>query len=104
MVLRELYETIFEISDLDNDDEPLAIIAMSDKEGLWELGPRARLIREFHLYRVREHFCDWNSFLALPKHETDFMINMLRDIEIKSEAAAKRAQAELNKGNIPTGM
>ena len=101
MVLRELYESIYEISDLDNPDNPLAIIEMSNKEGLWELGPRARLMREFYLYKINSIYCSWNEFLSLPKYQTTFMIDMLREEEIRVSNNAKREKAALDKGGIP---
>lgn len=104
IVLRELYETTYELTDLDNDLEPLAIIKFNEvKEGLWELGPRATLMREFSIYNVKEHFgLSWLEFITLPRHECNFMIDHLRKEEARIRAMAKTTENNLDSGTIPT--
>lgn len=104
IVLRELYETTYDLTDLDNDLEPLAIIKYNDaKEGLWELGPRATLMREFSIYNVKEHFgLSWLEFIQLQRHECSFMIDHLRKEEARIRAMAKNAEGNLDAGQMPS--
>ena len=106
IVLRELYETTYELTDLDNEMEPLAIIKQNDiKEGLWELGPRAILMREYHIYRVHEHFgLSWLEFIQLPRHECNFMIDHLRREEARIRAMAKQTETTLDNNQVPTAF
>ena len=106
MVLRELYETTYELTDLDNDLEPLAIIKQNEaKEGLWELGTRARYMREFHIYQVSTHFgLSWLEFIKLPRHHCDFMIDMLRKEEARIRAMTQNAENSLSNGQIPAHL
>lgn len=101
-----MYETTYDLTDLDNDLEPLALIKQNDsKEGLWELGTRTRYMREFSIYKVHEHFgLSWIEFIQLPKHECDFIIDYLRKEEARARAQALKTEHELASGNIPSHL
>lgn len=106
IVLREMYETTYDLTDLDNELEPLAIIKQNEaKEGLWELGTRTRYMREFHIYQVHTHFgMSWIEFIQLPRHECDFIIDLLRKEEARIRAMSQSAESALTTGKVPVHL
>ena len=76
-LVAEMYVEVFGISDLDNDENPYALVACSPIDGLYELGPIYSRIRDFRLYGVNERYSiNLVDFLNLPHHIAQRLIEV----------------------------
>ena len=74
-LLAEMYNDVFDIADLDDDNNPLALVAYNGKDGLHELGPIYSRIRDYRLYGINERYnLNLKDFLNMPRHITDRII------------------------------
>ena len=74
-LLAEMYNDVFDIADLDDDNNRLALVAYNAKDGLHELGPIYSRIRDYRLYGINERYnLNLKDFLNMPRHITDRII------------------------------
>lgn len=75
-LVREMYDTIFGITNFDDEDRPYGMVEVSKKDGYHELSPVYARIREFRIYSINERYSiDLVDFLQLPRHIGDMMIS-----------------------------
>lgn len=75
-LVREMYCTIFGITDFDDEDRPYAMVEVEKKDGYHELSPLYARIREYRIYSVNERYnIDLVDFLNMPRHVTDMLIS-----------------------------
>lgn len=75
-LVRECYVDIFNISDLDDDNRPFALVEISNVDGARELGPLPTRIREFHTHEIGKLMnISVIEFLQLPHHIVEHLID-----------------------------
>ena len=85
-LVREMYATIFDMTDFDDEDAPFNLVEVGLKDGFNKLSPTYARIREFRIYSIHERYSvDLVDFLNLPRHITDMMIE-------ESRAGLRQAQ------------
>lgn len=97
-LIRECYVDIFNISDLDDDSKPFALVEISNVDGARELGPLSTRIREFHTHDIGKLMnISVVEFLHLPHYLVEEMIDLsvyerLADEQdrLKSKARSKK--------------
>ena len=97
-LIRECYVDIFNISDLDDDDRPFALVEISNVDGARELGPLPSRIKDFHTHDIGKFMnLSLIEFLNLPHHIVEHIIDLsvyerLADEQdrLKSKARSKK--------------
>lgn len=56
ILLREVYETIFGISDLTDKKEPLGLVRYTNADTLGDTGPIAELIQEYRNHELKDKY------------------------------------------------
>lgn len=78
-LVREMYATIFDMVNFEDEDSPFNIVEVGTKDGFNKLSPTYARIREFRIYSINERYSiDLVDFLNLPRHLTDMMIEESR--------------------------
>lgn len=105
--MREMYCDVFGIADLNNLDNPYAMVEVGPKDGFNELSPIYARMREFRIYSINERYSvDLIQFLNLPRHITDRMIDDarigLRNTEKLKNSVEHDALKQLRREGFPT--
>lgn len=93
-----MYVDVFGIADLDDEENPYALVACSPVDGLHHLGPVYSRIRDFRLYGINERYnVSLVEFLNLPRHIGDRIIEDAKiDIEKLSKLRNKSHKGALD--------
>lgn len=103
-LIREMYCSIFDMVDFENEDKPYGIVEVGLKDGFNKLNPLYARIREFRLYNIGTRYhIDLVDFLNLPHHVTAMMLeearySTLQDEKIKDDAESATRRDLKNKG------
>lgn len=78
--MREMYNSIFDIVDFDDEDRPYSIVEIGPKDGFNKLSPTYARIREYRIYSINERYgVSLLEFLEMPRHITDMLIEESRE-------------------------
>lgn len=92
-LVAEMYNDVFDIADLDDDSNPLALVSYTPVDGLHELGPIYSRIRDYRLYGINERYnLNLKDFLNMPRHITDRIIEDAKLDIAKTSAIRSRTQ------------
>lgn len=79
-LVREMYASIFDLTDFDDEDRPFNIVEVGPKDGYNKLSPLYARIREYRIYSINERYSvELIDFLQLPRHLTDMLIEESRE-------------------------
>lgn len=105
LLLRELYDQSFEISQHSEALRPLSVVAMQPKEMIGPYSRRNRVYKRFASLRVGELFnLSIDQFLQHPRDEVELMFQIAEDksvIEDRNNAAVNKAMAKALEGSDP---
>lgn len=107
LLIREAEVDQFQLANLDDPNQPLALMAMSPKEGnhtLWPMQARIRQYNDYELGKPEHGGLPLDKFLAMPRHLVEFLIaerreNMEKQEQIRRQAEAKQ-KAEDKSGGL----
>lgn len=95
--LLEEYLHNFGIVDLDNPQtNPLALVELHDKEGLFELYLENKRMDDYMHYRVWDNFhISFDEFMNMPRHRIEAMLSRLRPaLKLRLEALQREEQEQ----------
>lgn len=103
-LLREAYETIFGISNLEDRTEPLAIIRYTNADTLGDIGPIAELIQEYRNHEILAKYgLNINEYFDMPINVARVLISNVRsekeDMSDIMGHAERNAEKEFKKNN-----
>lgn len=93
MVLRELYSKIYGLHEPGKGHgNHLDLVAMSNKEGHWELGPLPRRMKDYYTFKIWDMFhLSWAEWVDQPRYIVEYQLTLaMRDMESKLNSNRKQ--------------
>lgn len=105
IVLREFYEELSGIANLNDPKRPLALVGESPVDGNHLLWPLYNRIREFKLYEIHKHYgLSLTEFMELPRDIVEMILGDQREEAERQRNAARRAEQKLGSGDLPLNL
>lgn len=108
LLLREAEVDQFQLANLDDPNQPLALLTLSPKEGvhtLWPLQARIRQYKDYEIGKEENGGLTLPEFLNLPRSIVEFLIaerreNMEMQEQIRRQAENKQKQEDKAGGTL----